>query len=448
MGSGHGSAGRAGSLSNSSGRVSAGALFGSRGYGASGASRARLARSMRAGRHQLSVGQAFSMRARRGRPPVVAPGGEQHIDGAHAAQRRPGLRLSATSGPRSPAPRAVEAYAAPLRRYLAQLDVIALAARPSAATGARRSGTERRLAAPGGAERSMAAQSANSGPLSVRIEAEHARAKAAFSTAFSSASSAPSVDAASLPGMSSASWNLQGRWYSVSRHRPSGLQDRSPVSISQAEPRSSSGSPADAANRRASPRAVALGPAARVRLLYPHFLRSSRARHSRVPALDQRYMVEAETSNCPARPPRCAPASPRATSDLMAAIIDSDSRSSRSTPARRASSSSAIAWALAAGTRPASASSSGSAQLAAVAAWPRPRQQPRAGVAGRLAGPPPLPGPRDTERLRDTSSATVEGERPKAPRPSACTTCACPVRSRSRPCQPCRASCRASACLP
>ena len=95
---------------------------------------------------------------------------------------------------------------------------------------------------------------------------------------------------------------------------------------------------------------MALGPAARVRLLYPHLLRSSRLDIPAYPRSIQRYMVEAETSNCPARAAAiCAGESPRATSDLMAAIIDSNSRSSRSTPARAAdSSSSAIAWALAA----------------------------------------------------------------------------------------------------
>ena len=62
-------------------------------------------------------------------PPVVAEGGQQHVDGAHAAQRRPGLGVQvghqhgAVAG-RQP----VEADAAPLGQYLSDLDVVALAA--------------------------------------------------------------------------------------------------------------------------------------------------------------------------------------------------------------------------------------------------------------------------------------------------------------------------------
>ena len=111
----------------------------------------------------------------------------------------------------------------------------------------------------------MAAQSANSGPLSVRTR-PNMRAKAALPTALSSASSLPAVDSESFPGMSSASWNLQGRWYSVSRHRPSDFRPIT-VSISHAAARSSSESPMNAPNERASPWAVAFGPAARERLL-------------------------------------------------------------------------------------------------------------------------------------------------------------------------------------
>ena len=92
------------------------------------------------------------------------------------------------------------------------------------------------------------------------------REKAALPTAFSSASSLSDVDPQSLPGMSSASWNLQGRWYNVSRHRRSDLSPTT-VSISQAAARSSSGRPMNAPNERASPWAVAFGPAARERLL-------------------------------------------------------------------------------------------------------------------------------------------------------------------------------------
>lgn len=128
-----------------------------------------------------------------------------------------------------------------------------------------------------------------------------------------------SVDAESLPGTSSASWNLQGRWYRVSRHRPSDFRPIT-VPISQAEPRSSSGSPMNAANERASPWAVGLGPAAAP--LVPALPAQLEARHPAYPRSIQRYMVEAETSNCPTRnAAMCAGESPRATSDLMAVFL-------------------------------------------------------------------------------------------------------------------------------
>ena len=77
-------------------------------------------------------------------------------------------------------------------------------------------------------------------------------------------SSADPVDAAVLPGISSASWNLNALRYNVSRHRRSDLSPIT-VSISQAAARSSSGSPMNAENERAPPCAVALGGSARER---------------------------------------------------------------------------------------------------------------------------------------------------------------------------------------
>ena len=71
-------------------------------------------------------------------------------------------------------------------------------------------------------------------------------------------SSADSVAAAVLPGISSASWNLNGLEYNVSRHRRSDLSPVT-VSISQAAARPSSGSPMKAAKERAPPCAVGLG---------------------------------------------------------------------------------------------------------------------------------------------------------------------------------------------
>ena len=108
----------------------------------------------------------------------------------------------------------------------------------------------------------MAAQSENSAPLSVRSRGNR-RAKA-LGAALSSMSSADSVDAAVLSGISSTSWNLNALRYNVSRHRRSDLSPIT-VSISQAAARFSSGSPMNAENERAPPCAVALGGSARER---------------------------------------------------------------------------------------------------------------------------------------------------------------------------------------
>ena len=77
-------------------------------------------------------------------------------------------------------------------------------------------------------------------------------------------SSADSVDAAVLSGISSTSWNLNALRYNVSRHRRSDLSPIT-VSISQAAARFSSGNPMNAENERAPPCAVALGGSARER---------------------------------------------------------------------------------------------------------------------------------------------------------------------------------------
>ena len=170
------------------------------------------------------------------------------------------------------------------------------------------------------------------------------RAKAAFPTAFSSASSAPSVDAASLPGMSSASWNLQGALVQRQQAPTVGLQADHGVHLASGaallvrKPHERRERARLAAGRgpRAGGARAPLVPALPAQLEGSTFPRT-RARSSGI-------WWSGDLGTAPRAPPRSAPASPRATSDLMAAITDSNSRSSRSTPARAAdSSSSAIA---------------------------------------------------------------------------------------------------------
>ena len=119
---------RAGSLSNSSGRVQLHVFWDSGRYGTSGPSpRPRLARSDGGRRHQQPAVGTFDPERVEQRAAVVAVGGRAVADGAHPAfQRRtwaPELRWDISThavGTGKPV-----AYAAPLRRIL-QLDVVAL----------------------------------------------------------------------------------------------------------------------------------------------------------------------------------------------------------------------------------------------------------------------------------------------------------------------------------
>ena len=152
-------------------------------------------------------------------------------------------------------------------------------------------------------------------------------------------------------------------------------------------------------------------------------------------------MVDADTRNCAALEAAiCAGDSPRATSPLMAAIISSNSASPRSTPMRDAdNSSSAIACALAAEY----------SHRHALEQWYRlslhPLQHRGQDVSlghapsGGSPARPPLFGPRDTDLCCAPPRRPPSRASGPAPRPSACTTCPCPGRSRWRPCRPCPA---------
>ena len=79
------------------------------------------------GHVELAVGHLLDPQRVEQPAAVVAERGEQHVDGAHAAQRRPGLGVELRHQDGAvPAPEPVEAYPAPLGQYLAQLDVVAL----------------------------------------------------------------------------------------------------------------------------------------------------------------------------------------------------------------------------------------------------------------------------------------------------------------------------------
>ena len=127
-------------------------------------------------------------------------------------------------------------------------------------------------------------------------------------------------------------------------------------------------------------------------------------------------MVDADTRNCAALEAAiCAGDSPRATSPLMAAIISSNSASPRSTPMRDADNpSSAIACALAAEYSHRHALE----QRHRLSLHPLQHrgQDVSLGHAPSGGSParPPLFGPRDTDLLRATSSATVEGDLPSS----------------------------------
>ncbi len=112
----------------------------------------------------------------------------------------------------------------------------------------------------------------------------------------------------------------------------------------------------------------------------------------------------------------CSGDSPRATSDLIRPIMYSNSASSRSTPILDSrSSASASACALAAEY----------SQRHGRPQWYLRNLHPLQqcghdssfghAPSGAPAALPPLPGPRDTVRLRATSSATVDGDRPSSP---------------------------------
>ena len=154
------------------------------------------------------------------------------------------------------------------------------------------------------------------------------RAKAAFPTAFSSARRARALRRRGvLAGHEQReAGTCRGRWYGVSGHRPSDFRPmlvypsrrRSRALLVREAPRT----PRTSAPRR---QAVALRPTARVRLLYPSCAQlrldvsAYRAR--------SRYMVEAETSNCP----RATAMRRRAARDvrLMAASSIQNSRARR-----------------------------------------------------------------------------------------------------------------------
>ena len=259
----------------------------------------------------------------------------------------------------------------------------------------------------------MAAQSANSGPLSVRMGAEHAR-EGGLPTAFSSASSAPSVDAASLPGMSSASWNLQGALVQRQQAPTVGLQADHGVHLA-GEPRSSSGSPMNAA-RTSAPRRGPCPRAGGARApLVPALPAQLEARHSRVPALDPAVYGGGGDLELPARAPRdLRRREPRATSDpdgghhrfeLALVAVDARARRRQLLVGHRLGPGGGVL-------DPPALRAVVAAQLAAVAAA-RPRQQPRAASPSPRRPGRPAQAPR-RERLRDTSSATVEGERPSS----------------------------------
>ena len=310
---------------------------------------------------------------------------------------------------------------------------------PSAATGARRSGTPSSAWRPQAAPSARWRRSRRTRGRCRWIEAEHAR-EGGLSHHLLQRVERALRRRGVLARHEQRELELAGALiYSVSRHRPSDFRPIAVVHLAT-RPRSSSGSPMNAANEaRASPRAVAPRAGGARAPLVPRT--SCAARGSTFPrtrARSQRYMVEAETSNCPRAPPRCAPAKP-------ARDVRPDSGHHRFRLALVAVDARARRRQLLVGHRlgpgggvldPPALRAVVAAQLAAVAAA-RPRQQPRAGVAGRLAGPAaPLPGPA-------TPSGCATPRRPRsrasspAPQPSACTTCACPVRSRSRPCQPC-----------
>ena len=100
------------------------------------------------GHVELAVGHLLDPQRVEQRAAVVAERRQQHVDGAHAAQRRPGLGVQVRHQHGAvPAAEPVEAYPAPLGQYLAQLDAVALAA--ALLLGLARVAVEDR-AAPGG----------------------------------------------------------------------------------------------------------------------------------------------------------------------------------------------------------------------------------------------------------------------------------------------------------